>query len=195
MIRALFKRAAYSGVQRPGRHFFSFSALVLHSRMSDGHIVGFQDDSHDKNYKSRLLSSGKISYLIFNQSVSSNTLAGLLQVTITMHLPTLSTLLLVALTSAAIIEPKEPNLSNLQARHENELFGRSCSSNGCKCVSGLEQGVYCGNCVVGAGTYAIKTKRVAKHAFECNPSGGCCDYGTASDCGTSSARCKEGSPV
>ncbi|KAB5533425.1 hypothetical protein GE09DRAFT_360700 [Coniochaeta sp. 2T2.1] len=83
--------------------------------------------------------------------------------------------------------------NNLDAR--GELFGRACSSNGCKCVTGLKQGVYCGNCVVGAGTYAIKTKRVSSHAFECSPSGGCCDYGTASDCGGSSARCAEGSPV
>jgi hypothetical protein len=76
-----------------------------------------------------------------------------------------------------------------------QLTPRSCTSNGCKCVSGLTQGVYCGNCVVGAGTYAIKTKRVATHAFDCNPTGGCCSYGYASDCGTKSARCEEGSPV
>ena len=76
-----------------------------------------------------------------------------------------------------------------------ELVPRACSANGCKCVRGLKQGVYCGNCVVGAGTYAISAKRVSTHAYECNPSGGCCDYGTASDCGTSRARCKEGSPV
>ncbi|KAF1848281.1 uncharacterized protein K460DRAFT_247729, partial [Cucurbitaria berberidis CBS 394.84] len=75
-----------------------------------------------------------------------------------------------------------------------ELDKRACSSNGCACVSGLTQGVYCGNCIVGAGTYAVKTKRVKKHAFECSASGGCCDYGVASDCGKKSARCREGSP-
>lgn len=75
------------------------------------------------------------------------------------------------------------------------LVGRACVANGCKCAIGLKQGVYCGNCVVGAGTYAVSTKRVRTHAFECNPSGGCCDYGVASDCGKSSARCREGSPV
>ncbi|KAH8903742.1 hypothetical protein BR93DRAFT_930895 [Coniochaeta sp. PMI_546] len=101
--------------------------------------------------------------------------------------------LIAVVTSAATLNVHEPGFDNLDTR--GELFGRACSSNGCKCVSGLEQGVYCGNCVVGAGTYAIKTKRVNSHAFECSPSGGCCDYGPASDCGTSSARCREGSPV
>ncbi len=76
-----------------------------------------------------------------------------------------------------------------------QLVPRACSANGCKCVRGLRQGVYCGNCVVGAGTYAIASKRKASHAYECNSSGGCCDYGAANDCGTSRARCREGSPV
>jgi hypothetical protein len=76
-----------------------------------------------------------------------------------------------------------------------DLTKRACNENGCACVRSLQPGVYCGNCVVGAGTYAIKTKRVRNHAFQCNSSGGCCDYGVASDCGTSRARCEEGSPV
>ena len=63
------------------------------------------------------------------------------------------------------------------------LDKRACSYNGCACVSGLTAGVYCGNCVVGAGTYAVRTKRVSSHAYQCNSSGGCCDYGVASDCG------------
>ncbi|KAL1837543.1 hypothetical protein VTJ49DRAFT_3666 [Mycothermus thermophilus] len=91
-----------------------------------------------------------------------------------------------ALTGAATPASNDPG---------HALFGRACVSNGCQCVSGLKQGVYCGNCVVGAGTYAIKTKRVKNHAYECNPRGGCCDYGVANDCGTSRARCKMGSPV
>ncbi|KAJ9156831.1 hypothetical protein NKR19_g4149 [Coniochaeta hoffmannii] len=104
-------------------------------------------------------------------------------------------LLLAALVATgAALNIHNPSTGNsLDSR--GVLVGRACSSNGCKCVSGLAQGVYCGNCVVGAGTYAVKTKRVASHAFECSPSGGCCDYGKASDCGTSSARCREGSPV
>jgi len=77
---------------------------------------------------------------------------------------------------------------------EPEIFARACTS-GCKCVRGLAQGVYCGNCVVGAGTYAVSSGRVKTNAYECNPSGGCCSYGRASDCGTSRARCREGSPV
>ncbi|KAF2031920.1 hypothetical protein EK21DRAFT_50252, partial [Setomelanomma holmii] len=74
-----------------------------------------------------------------------------------------------------------------------QLDKRACSYNGSACVKGLTAGVYCGNCVVGAGTYAIKIKRVSSHAFQCSSPGGCCDYGTASDCGKSSARCEEGS--
>jgi hypothetical protein len=103
-----------------------------------------------------------------------------------MQVKTTLLLVLASLATAAVLEH--------EAR-DSVLAERACSSNGCKCVTGLVQGVYCGNCVVGAGTYAIKTKRVNTHAFECNPSGGCCDYGTASDCGKSGARCKEGSPV
>lgn len=105
----------------------------------------------------------------------------------------------VAIVAAAIID--HDTIANreadLVARNglPGDLYKRACSSNGCKCVTGLLQGVYCGNCVVGAGTYAIKTKRVNSHAFECNPSGGCCDYGAADDCGTSHARCKEGDPA
>ncbi|KFY70026.1 hypothetical protein V499_09530 [Pseudogymnoascus sp. VKM F-103] len=75
------------------------------------------------------------------------------------------------------------------------LEPRACSSNGCACVTGIKAGIYCGNCVVGAGTYAVKTKRVASHAFQCGAGGACCDYGAATDCGKTSARCAEGSGV
>lgn len=76
-----------------------------------------------------------------------------------------------------------------------ELTPRACVANGCKCVKGLKAGIYCGNCVVGAGTYAISAKRVAGHAYQCNASGGCCDYGAANDCGKTGARCQEGSGI
>ena len=102
--------------------------------------------------------------------------------------------LLAALTATATAAAT-PAAADSGPGQGHALFGRACSNNGCKCVSGLAQGVYCGNCVVGAGTLAIKEKRVRTHAYECNPSGGCCDYGFASDCGTSRARCREGSPV
>ncbi|KFY47501.1 hypothetical protein V495_01939 [Pseudogymnoascus sp. VKM F-4514 (FW-929)] len=86
-------------------------------------------------------------------------------------------------------------LASIVSVNAADLEPRACSSNGCACVTGLKAGIYCGNCVVGAGTYAIKTKRVASHAFQCNASGGCCDYGAASDCGKTSARCAEGSGI
>lgn len=81
-----------------------------------------------------------------------------------------------------------------------ELLGHVCSVNGCHCITGL-LGAYCGNCAFPsangqtAGTYAISTKRVESHLHECSPSGGCCDYGPASDCGTEHARCRNGTPV
>lgn len=68
------------------------------------------------------------------------------------------------------------------------LEKRACSSNGCKCVKGLRQGQYCGACVW-KGDYVISAKRVLNHIYECSPSGGCCDYGKASDCNTGSGRC------
>lgn len=96
-----------------------------------------------------------------------------------------------SLSAAAAVEaPVEA-----RAPEPAEIFGRACSSNGCKCVTGIPAGIYCGNCVVGAGTYAVKTKRVAKHAFQCGAGGACCDYGTASDCGTTHGRCQSGSPI
>ncbi|KAK1831979.1 hypothetical protein QBC39DRAFT_433580 [Podospora conica] len=99
-----------------------------------------------------------------------------------MHLP----LLLLALAAAAS--------ALVPADSQPLLDKRACSANGCACVRGLAQGVYCGNCVVGAGTLAISAKRVASHAYECSPSGGCCDYGYARDCGGAGARCREGVP-
>jgi hypothetical protein len=76
-----------------------------------------------------------------------------------------------------------------------ELESRSCVSNGCACLLDLTPGVYCGNCVVGAGSYAIKTDRVLNNVYECNSEGGCCDYGYATDCDTTHGRCAEGVPV
>ncbi len=66
------------------------------------------------------------------------------------------------------------------------LEKRACSSNGCKCVTGLRQGQYCGACVW-KGDYVITAKRNLNHIYECSPSGGCCDYGTASDCTSNSS--------
>ncbi|KAL2265828.1 hypothetical protein VTJ83DRAFT_6928 [Remersonia thermophila] len=65
---------------------------------------------------------------------------------------------------------------------------RACTANGCKCMKGLRQGQYCGNCVW-KGSWVITAKRNANHVYECNPQGGCCSYGAASDCGSLKARC------
>ncbi|KAL2117369.1 hypothetical protein VTJ04DRAFT_9537 [Mycothermus thermophilus] len=68
------------------------------------------------------------------------------------------------------------------------LGKRACVNNGCKCVSGLRQGQYCGACVW-RGSYVITAKRVLDHIYECSPSGACCDYGKANDCNTGRGRC------
>jgi hypothetical protein len=55
------------------------------------------------------------------------------------------------------------------------LTKRACRSNGCKCKKGTPQGQYCGECseVIGAGSGGSFRNDI----FECNTSGGCCDYG------------------
>ena len=112
-----------------------------------------------------------------------------------MHFPSLI-LLFAAAASPVLASPPLLERNSLINNDANllALDKRACSYNGCACVSGLAAGVYCGNCVVGAGTYAVRTKRVSSHAYQCNSSGGCCDYGVASDCGKSGARCAQGSP-
>ncbi|KAL2134386.1 hypothetical protein VTI74DRAFT_305 [Chaetomium olivicolor] len=50
------------------------------------------------------------------------------------------------------------------------LDKRACVSNGCKCVTGLRQGQYCGACVW-HGEYVITAKRNLKHIYECSPNG------------------------
>jgi len=64
-----------------------------------------------------------------------------------------------------------------------ELVPRTCVANGCKCVKGLAQGQYCGNCHFANGDWVITEKRISDNIYECNPSGGCCDYGKGKDCG------------
>ncbi|KAK4463928.1 hypothetical protein QBC42DRAFT_57507 [Cladorrhinum samala] len=81
------------------------------------------------------------------------------------------------------VEPEVEEAANLTKR--------ACSYNGCKCNSRKKQLTVCGNCVWSDnGAYVVTTKRKADHIFECSPSGNCCDYGYASDCGSASARCK-----
>jgi uncharacterized membrane protein len=116
------------------------------------------------------------------------------------HHTTLS-LLITIMAIVTTASPSSPspydNKLNPVLDHRDSLLPldkRTCTYNGCACVSGLAAGVYCGNCVVGAGTYAVRTKRVSNHAYQCSASGGCCDYGVASDCGKSGARCRQGSP-
>jgi len=66
-----------------------------------------------------------------------------------------------------------------------ELFARDdCKENGCSCQKGTEQGRYCGLCKSGASFYVSNrgSGGTSNDVFECNPRGGCCNYGRASDC-------------
>ncbi|PGG97050.1 hypothetical protein AJ79_09364 [Helicocarpus griseus UAMH5409] len=53
----------------------------------------------------------------------------------------------------------------------------------CKCREGSKQGQYCGHCpqVLGGDGF------VWDHVYECNPSGGCHDYGYRKQCAGSSS--------
>ncbi|KAL2150577.1 hypothetical protein VTH82DRAFT_7140 [Thermothelomyces myriococcoides] len=88
------------------------------------------------------------------------------------------------------IEAVPADGAEVKARDDTEsLTKRQCNS-GCRCVSGLAQGQYCGNCVVVAtGEWVIQQGRVLDHVYECAPNGDCCDYGYANDCGGAAARC------
>ncbi|KAK4136075.1 hypothetical protein BT67DRAFT_440226 [Trichocladium antarcticum] len=84
---------------------------------------------------------------------------------------------------AAVPMEARSDIGNPAALHK-----RACVANGCKCVTGLRQGQYCGACVW-KGSYVITAKRVRNHIYECTPTGGCCSYGRASDCNTGQGRC------
>jgi hypothetical protein len=100
----------------------------------------------------------------------------------------IATLLLLISTVAATGAPIA--LETREHSNANPLDKRACSYNGCKCNSRGEQLTVCGNCVWSdTGAVIVTTKRVATHIYECAPDGDCCDYGVASDCGSSSARC------
>jgi hypothetical protein len=64
-----------------------------------------------------------------------------------------------------------------------DLFKRDCDYNGCQCAPGYV-GVFCANCpsngwfVVEELGYGGSTS----HVYQCDGSGGCCDYGYAEDC-------------
>ena len=104
-------------------------------------------------------------------------------------------LLLAPLAAAVAVEVANPiAIPEIDAREASpvDLVPRNCVYNGCKCSTKypLNQGQYCGNCVWSDGSgYIITAKRVDNHVYECSPTGNCCDYGYATDCGTSAARC------
>jgi len=84
---------------------------------------------------------------------------------------------------------------NFEDDYRMTLKKRACDYNGCECDSRGKQLTVCGNCRWGKdGPYAVTRKRVENHIFECSPTGNCCDYGYATDCGTPKARCIVNNP-
>lgn len=75
---------------------------------------------------------------------------------------------------------------------DRDLSKRACKNNGCKCQK-VSQGQYCGLCWRNNDFIVTKlgTGGAWNHVYECNSSGGCCDYGYAKDCDLqkSSIRC------
>jgi hypothetical protein len=106
-------------------------------------------------------------------------------------------LLLAPLLAAAAAEPV-PNAENVamaedrvevrEAAPAPDLVSRDCKKTGCKCRKGTPQGQYCGNCKRN-NNYVVIEKWYGDHVFECAPSGKCCDYGYAKDCGKKGQRC------
>lgn len=90
------------------------------------------------------------------------------------------------------VEARAP--ADVGQQSDNSVAGvlqkRKCTYNGCKCNSRGYQFHSCGGCVwTDDGSWVVTKKRVATHIFECSPSGDCCDYGPADDCGTGKGRC------
>ncbi|KAK3990408.1 hypothetical protein QBC44DRAFT_307510 [Cladorrhinum sp. PSN332] len=113
-----------------------------------------------------------------------------------MHFSTaISLLSIVAGLAVAAPGPEAESLALpvpfVEVDESGSLTKRACSYNGCKCNSRGKQLTVCGNCVWSDNNaYVVTTKRVSNHIFECSPSGSCCSYGYAKDCGSASARCK-----
>ncbi|KLJ10173.1 hypothetical protein EMPG_14439 [Blastomyces silverae] len=55
----------------------------------------------------------------------------------------------------------------------------------CQCREGTKQGQYCGHC----SAVLVTPDFVYDHVYECNPSGGCMDYGKRNDCERSNNPC------
>ncbi|KAK4443788.1 hypothetical protein QBC34DRAFT_416359 [Podospora aff. communis PSN243] len=102
-------------------------------------------------------------------------------------------LVLLALPAAmALAEPPTEGATPVDSvREPRSLTGRACVYNGCKCDTTRNrkpQGQFCGGCRWPDGAYVITAKRDNTHVYECSPSGSCCDYGFARDCGNN-GRC------
>jgi hypothetical protein len=59
------------------------------------------------------------------------------------------------------------------------LEKRACDYNGCKCAKGTKRGQYCGYCPQ---VYPLGKGGDDYDVFECNPQGGCCNYGFRKSC-------------
>ncbi|KAG5295277.1 mold-specific M46 protein [Histoplasma ohiense] len=65
------------------------------------------------------------------------------------------------------------------------LLLAAASVDACQCKVGSRQGQYCGHCEA----VLVTPDFVYDHVYECNPSGGCFDYGERNDCKQSNNPC------
>ncbi|KAH8728316.1 hypothetical protein GQ44DRAFT_824155 [Phaeosphaeriaceae sp. PMI808] len=95
-----------------------------------------------------------------------------------MHFYTAAVLLLASIP-LAFSSPTPDNTLQVREAAPVELVARACKNNKCKCKSGTKQGQYCGICdqVTNLGNGGSLFD-----IYECNSSGGCCDYGDSSIC-------------
>jgi hypothetical protein len=103
-----------------------------------------------------------------------------------------------AVSAAAIAENPPVQDTAMKERdaglEEPTLEKRACKENGCKCITGMKQGQYCGLCITNKsnGPFVIKNYGTGGgyyHKYECNPKGGCCDYGFSYDCDEGAIQC------
>ncbi|KAF8537820.1 hypothetical protein BDD12DRAFT_845207 [Trichophaea hybrida] len=91
--------------------------------------------------------------------------------------------------ATAIPAPVPVEGDSLVERHAvgaSELQKRQCSSNGCTCAVGTAGGIYCGSC---SQVTSLGTGGNYDDVFQCNASGGCCDYGHRTSCTQSGTPC------
>jgi hypothetical protein len=106
-----------------------------------------------------------------------------------MHLASIVTIVsIVGMVSAAanpVADADANPIANADAETSvlDALEKRDCKANNCKCKVGTKRGQYCGRC---SAVTNLGNGGKLSHVYECNPRGGCCDYGLRTSCDKSS---------